>query len=53
MIITIGGLAVGNALILIISAYVMAFSVVATAIAFISSRKKKKERDSKPYQNQF
>ncbi len=51
--VTIGGLAVGNALILIISAYVMAFSVVATAIAVVSSRKKKKERDSKPYQNQF
>jgi flagellar basal body-associated protein FliL len=51
--VTVGGLAVGNALILIISAYVASFSLVATAIAVVSSRKKKKERDSKPYQNQF
>ena len=51
--VTIGGLAVGNALILIISAYVVAFSIVAIISVLVSSHKKKKERDSKPYQSQF
>ncbi len=51
--VTIGGLAIGNALILIISAYVVSFSIVAIISVLVSSHKKKKERDSKPYQSQF
>ena len=51
--VTIGGLNVGNYLILILSTYVLGFALAFAVVLFIKSHKKNKENENTPYQKQF
>ena len=51
--VTIGALDIGNNLILILSTYIIAFTIITVILLLIKSRKKNKARESMPYQKQF
>lgn len=51
--VTVGGLATGNTLLIIIFAYVFVYAIIATVYSLIRYRKKNKELSEKPYEKQF